>query len=190
MKIIVRFTQARWDAFSDYLMPKLPGAVPIIDDGQGAMQSFLRAMQEAGADPALVLEDDIILTKDFLQKAQAVIRLKRFDVIQFFSRSAKDLTVGARWRPGSSFSMNQCTYYPADLCNGLKSFHGRWKRLAEHPTGYDLMVADYLAELRQRYWQHVPSLVEHRVGPSAIDRRRSSKRQSMTFTDPDTEGLE
>ena len=35
------------------------------------------------------------------------------------------------------------------------------------------------------YWIHVPSLVQHRVAVSMIDSRRSSKRQSKTFIDPD-----
>jgi hypothetical protein len=42
-------------------------------------------------------------------------------------------------------------------------------------------MADWLATRGERYWLHVPSLVQHRVVPSVINRRRSSRRQSVTF---------
>ncbi len=45
------------------------------------------------------------------------------------------------------------------------------------------MVADFLKERHMRYYIHVPSLVEHRIGKSLIDPRRSSRRQSLTFRD-------
>lgn len=48
-------------------------------------------------------------------------------------------------------------------------------------SGLDLMVADWLKGRREKYWIHVPSLVQHRTLPSLIDSRRSTKRQSQTF---------
>lgn len=190
MKIIVRFTPARWDDYSGYLMPKLPGAIPIVDDGRGAMQTYLQALEEAGESPALILEDDIILTRKFLPKVQQAIRQHPDMTIQFFSRSTHDNKLGSRRKPGSSYMMGQCTFFPAGLCTHLREFYETWDRKAENPTGTDVMVAHFLAAYRLGYWLHVPSLVDHRVCVSAINPKRSSKRQSTTFFDPDPEGLQ
>ena len=189
MKVIVRFTPARWDAFSGYLMPKLPGAIPIIDDGRGAMQTFLQALEEAGDSPALILEDDIVLTRNFYSKASRAIQQRPEQIIQFFSRSVRDWSLGTRKKAGSTFSMNQCTYFPAFVCPRIRAFYETWPAREENPTGYDIMIADFLADRSWGYWVHVPSLVEHRQVVSEINPRRSSKRQSTTFHDPDTRGL-
>ena len=47
--------------------------------------------------------------------------------------------------------------------------------------GVDLLIQDYLKLTKQKYYIHVPSLVDHRIYKSAIDPRRSTKRQSLTY---------
>jgi hypothetical protein len=43
------------------------------------------------------------------------------------------------------------------------------------------MMGDYFKQQKIRYWQHVPSLVQHAEGISLINPRRSGKRTSPTF---------
>jgi hypothetical protein len=68
----------------------------------------------------------------------------------------------------------------------MRQFYDDWAvdNLEDHPNGTDQMVCDFLKSRREKYWLHVPSLVDHRIAVSMIDPRRSSKRQSLTFTDP------
>lgn len=167
-------------------MSRLPDAEPLIDyERRGAMMTYLAALRKAGDHPALLLEDDIILTRGFMEKARAAIADNPDSIIQFFSRSARDRKDGTRRKAGSSFSMNQCTYFPAGKCAAILRYFPQWGRRKEHPTGYDLMIGDYLKEAGLGYIVHVPSLVDHRRIVSEIDPRRSSKRQSTTFVDPD-----
>lgn len=181
-QFLIRACRERQE-FVDYLLERIPGAVVIYDTNRNAMDTFRAALAAAGDGPAVHMEDDIILTRRFTEKVEAAIAERPHMPIQFFSMRKADLTVGSREEPGRTFLMGQCFYLPAGMSRELLAY--RWPRLREHPTGLDLMVADFMRERRMRYWLHVPSLVQHRRGKSLIDPRRSSYRQSFTFEEPD-----
>lgn len=183
MRYIVRSIPERQDCV-DYLQRRIPGLEICQDRKRDAMDTFLRALEMAGNDPAVHLEDDIVLARDFTARVEQEISRLPGDVIQFFSMRAKDLTEGSRW--DRNFLMGQCFYLPAGWSLRVREFFGRWWPLNrnENPTGLDLMVGDYLRSVRQSYWIHCPSLVDHRNRKSAINPRRSTKRQSKTFKDP------
>jgi hypothetical protein len=146
----------------------------------------------AGDDPVIRLQDDIILTKNFLAKAEAVIAEHPDDVIQFFSMRKDDLTFGSRWCPGSTYLMNQCFYLPAGVSRQLIDFYWSptWARYYEtHPTADDSMMATMFQSQRRKYFLHVPSLVDHQKTRSVVNPRRSSSRQSLTFIDPEYENF-
>jgi hypothetical protein len=151
------------------------------DRSRDAMDTFLRALRHAGDDPAVHMEDDAILCADFRAKAEAVIAARPGFVIQFFSRLAEDSARGSRLMSGQRFAYNLAFYLPAGYSAQLAAYHARWPRRHELLNHYDLMMGDWFAERHEAFWLHVPSLVQHRVARSAIDPRRSSKRQSLTF---------
>lgn len=171
--------------FVDYLKTHIPHLEVVWDTTNNAMDTFLTACRYTGNDPVIRLEDDICLTKNFLQKAEAAIQERPNEVIKFFSRSKDDLEIGSRYKAGGSYIMNQCVYLPAGLAPKLADFYPEWKNKDKHPTGLDLMMGDYFAKHKMRYWVHIPSLVEHAEVVSQIDHRRSSKRQSKTFQNPE-----
>lgn len=81
--------------------------------------------------------------------------------------------------------MNQCHYMPAGESRSLLAYAEAWPGWTRDPNGYDTMMNAYFRERKMKYWLHVPSLVQHRVCVSQIDRRRSStSRLSRTFVDP------
>jgi hypothetical protein len=181
MKIIIRTCPGR-EMYRDALLSVLPDATIVADKTTNAMDTFLSAMEAAGPDAALHLEDDILLASNFRPRVEGVIGGRPGDVIQFFSRRSADVTVGSRWEPGRTFLMNQCFYLPAGYSADLREFARLWERYSQHPTGYDILMQDWLRARRERYWLHVPSLVQHRDCVSAINPRRSRSRQSATFS--------
>jgi hypothetical protein len=181
-QIIIRAMPERSDEIA-YLSAELPQAVWCIDKTCNAMDTFLDAMRLAGEQPAVHMEEDIVLTRNFQQKLDAAIAERPNDVIQFFSMRKADLTIGSRYDPGSRFMMNQCFYFPAGISKQVLEYAPLWERRREHPTGTDIMIADYLRNHKMQYWIHVPSLVQHKQLVSLIDSRRSKKRQSLTFVE-------
>lgn len=172
-----------------YLQTHIPHLEVVWDQKRNAMDTFLRGCLEAGNDPVLRIEDDILLTRRFLEKTEEVIKNHPDDVIQFFSMRRKDLTIGSRWEPGSTFMMNQCYYLPSGVSRQIYDYYwsADWqtKYAKDAPTGYDILMARLFQQQRRRYWLHVPSLVEHLITPSVINPKRPMRRQSLTFTDPE-----
>lgn len=184
--VIIRACSER-ALFVDYLQRRLPEAVIVWDRRRDAMDTFLLALEAAGDGPALHMEDDVILTRDFAAKVEAVLAEHGDRPVQFFSLPRKRDVEGSRMEPGRTFCMGQCFYLPAGMSRKLLAYAPKWPRRDEHPTGLDLMVSDFLSAHRLRYWLHLPSLVQHRRLPSLIDPRRSKSRQSASFVDPDDE---
>lgn len=182
-RYLVRAMQERTPYLAD-LQAAIPQLEIVWDEKRDAMDTWLRALAEAGADPVVHLEDDAFPTRDFLAKAEREIAQRPDDVIQFFSRRKADPTEGSRWMPGAGFSCAVCFYLPAGCAPALREYFPIWDQTCTrgpHPTAVDWHIPDWLARQRKRYWLVVPSLVQHRIGPSLIDHRRSSRRLSATF---------
>ena len=183
MQVIVKAVPVRGSMVA-YLKKHLPEAVFCMDQKGCAWDTFLRSLDMAGDGPALHMEEDVILTRGFMDKVRAAVSQRPNTLVQFFSMRKKDLEVGSRW--DRSYLMNQCFYAPAGYSAAMLEYSSEWGKqwLAEHPNGTDLMVRHWLQSRKEAYWIHCPSLVDHRVAKSIINPRRSSKRQSFTFKDP------
>lgn len=178
--IIVRTCPGR-EEYARYVTTLLPDALVSMDRAKNAMSNFIQSLKMAGEGAALQLEDDLELTTGFRAKVNSAINCNPGSVIQFFSRKKDDLTVGTRWLTGATFMGALCFYLPPGYSSALVAYYPTWRRRVEHPSGTDLMVADFLKDRKERYLTIVPNLVEHLVGVSSIDSRRSSKRQSLTY---------
>tara|TARA_R110000822_G_scaffold24746_1_gene75144 strand:- start:1368 stop:1931 length:564 start_codon:yes stop_codon:yes gene_type:complete len=184
MRYILRTCKGR-ESYVDYIAKQIPSVEICFDDRGGAMWNFIKSLEITGDDPVVNIEDDIVITKNFQEKAMAVINEKPDSVIQFFSMRKADKTIGSRWDSGASYLMAQCTYFPSKVSKGLLAYSKKYDRIDHKSQPLDSMVADYLKKTKQRYWIHCPSLVDHRVGVSMIDSRRAkTNRQSFTFEDP------
>lgn len=175
-----------WDQGRVRNVKAVKDAVPdlevVWDQSHDAWDTYLRTLEHMGSDPAVMLEDDIILTSDWRSKVEAEIAQRPDDVIQFFSMRQADLEVGSRWEPGRTFLGNLCWYLPAFFAAELRRFFDDWgpKLDGTHPTGTDLAVADCLKRSGRKYWLVCPNLVDHAPGPSMINPRRPP-RASRSF---------
>ncbi len=166
-------------------IPEIQAQIPqlevVRDLTRNVLDTFMRALLEVGDGPAVLLEDDILLTGDFVPKIESAIALRPTMLQQFFSLRKTDILLGSRLMPGPSFCMGQCYYVPGGFAAALYEYWPFWPGRYKHPIGNDTVVAGFLASRREKYWLHVPSLVQHRIAKSAIDPRRSSRRQSPSF---------
>ena len=186
-RVIVKAMPERQECI-DYLTKNLPLSEFCFDQKKCAFDTFLRSLQMAGDDAVIHCEEDIIITTDFVAKAQKVINMLPNNVIQFFSMRKNDTSEGSRWCHGSDFLMNQCFYFPKFYSSRLHKFYSLWQKTSlakKNPTGTDMFVRWFLTKTKQKYWIHCPNLVDHREGISMIDPRRArTNRQSFTFVDP------
>jgi len=180
MRYLVRTVPERI-AWLKELRAQIPQLEVIRDRTRVAFNTFLEALAICGTDPAVHLEDDIVLTSGFVVKIEREIAARPDRLIQFFSRRKEDPARGSREMPGSGFSFNCCFYLPSGYAAALRDYGLRWPKRQANPGGYDWMMGDWMKARGERYWLHVPSLVQHRVSPSIIDPRRAQRRVSATF---------
>lgn len=179
LRFIMR-TVPEWDT-SEY-KKIIPNLELCVDYRKNAYLNFCAALELAGNDPCIHLEDDIILCDYFITLAKSEILKRPNEVIQFFSmRKKDDVLIGSRYIAGSRFISNLCFYLPEGLGLEILEFSKTWIGLQEHPTGYDLMMADYLKSKKLKYWNVVPNLVDHKHCVSRINPHRSTYRKSFTF---------
>lgn len=186
MKVIVQAVPSRQE-YVDYLKERLPDAIIVWDQGDGPHETLKEVLRVTGNGPAIHLEDDVILTKNFLQKAREAIEGHEDVVVQMFSMRKKDLTHGSRQEYAGTYLMNQCRYVPpffAANMLGYLSHHSVDSNL-EIRANPDVAVREFMKAYGMKYWLHCPSLVNHRVGVSALNKSRAkTNRQSFTFKDP------
>jgi hypothetical protein len=159
------------------------------DVSRNGYDTFLAALAYAAGGAALHLEDDVELTTGFGAKVEAVLADHGNDVVQFFSRRGDDAEKGSRAQPGAGFTWTVCFYVPERLSRNLASFGRGWSSqgfpevVDEHGKrpAFDYMVGAFLQAAHESYWLSVPSLVQHKDWTSAVNSRRSRRRQSATF---------
>jgi hypothetical protein len=132
---------------------------------------------------AVFLEDDIELCLNFKDRVLNEIQKRPDDIIQFFSMRQDDLTIGSRYIAGYKYLMNQCFYMPLSVIKKVYDCFDEFEtvRTDNRVGGTDSLIQYTLKKHKLKYWNVVPNLVNHTEGVSAIDKRRSSKRQSFTF---------
>ncbi len=174
------------------LQEQCPGAAFTVTThvpGEPARVTFPRAMS-AGAELAdrrpwvLQLEDDVVLAPSF--GADALAGVADCDVVTLFSRSKADLAAMDRnerfRRTGpSSFSMSQAFLIRRELAAGVEDFAPVWYAAhPEHNRAADLLLGAYLSSKKARVLVRVPSLVQHRRGPSTLPGHHGA-RQSESY---------
>jgi hypothetical protein len=186
VRIIVRGVSSR-QPYINYVARRIPSAEWCIDQNRtrdgtnyehSALRNYCEALRRAGDDAVVHMEEDVLLCGNFEQRLNEEIGKRPDNVIQFFSMRKDDKSVGSRW--DKNFIMALCYYLPAGYSKKLLDFHDRWV-LGGHEYANDIMVRDWLDSRREPYWICVPNLVQHRIGKSEINSRRSSKRLSLTF---------
>jgi hypothetical protein len=122
LKFIVTAVPARAN-FLDYLHRHIPDLIVVWDQGQGAMETFRRSWRLLPECPTVRLQDDVVLTVDFVAKCRMAISEHPNVPINFFSRSKYDSSRGSRWKPGGSWMMNQCYYLPPNSTRRVLSIN-------------------------------------------------------------------
>jgi hypothetical protein len=173
MRFVIQHVPGQRQELLDALRRALPEAEVVECDGR-PMQTFLRTLRPWAH---WHLEDDVLLAPDFLARAEIVVQDHGEGLINGFA--ARPFPEG--FRPGSSYMWNQCVFLPAGFGPAIEEFAGRWPRLMEHPTGFDLLIRDWLVKMRKHFWLISPSLVQHAEVRSLLGPARSKHRVSQSF---------
>lgn len=142
------------------------------DYNHDAMGNFLNSMNFTDK-PAIHLEDDAILCDNFVERVTEAVSQYPDKIINFFSLRSRDYEEQKPFLvPGSRYIGNVCFYLPAGYGPMIASHYDVWPGKVTDPTGYDLLMADWLKGRKESYVQWFPHLVNHGTGKSIINPRR------------------
>jgi hypothetical protein len=150
------------------------------DTDHSAFDTHKDLLAAMGDGPGLMLEDDVDLAPDWRRRVEEVIAVRPRQVVRFYSSYPDDATLGSRSLPGKEYAMNLCTYLPATYAATLLRWMGD-RRPRAWLDYHDFVLGQWLDRRHEEFWNHVPSLVQHRRGRSLVKPGRSMNRQSGTF---------
>ena len=183
MLYIVRAVQERAH-FVKYLQKRIPDLRVVWDQERSAYRTFVLALKAQGNEPAVQMEDDILLCENFIERVEAVIEKNPGIIISFFTMRDIHESRIEGYSPGPT---NQCNYIPAEIAVGLveaSKTHDPTHIGAKGnllPESGDAFLCKYMQKNRLKYLISVPNLCDHRRGKSAMNPSRSSFRQSKSF---------
>lgn len=158
------------------------GGTIVWDEGRDPYGTFLRVLAEFGDRAGWLLEDDVVLCRDWAERAAEVVEQHHGLVIRGFSLGTRSGLVR-----GIEFYSTACVFLPAGTARAILDFEETLTpavRRREHLDQlHDHLIGMWLAHTRQDYWLHTPSLVQHHRWPSLVDPRgRGLDRVSPTFS--------
>lgn len=142
----------------------------LVDTKHGPNESFIEQLDIISDFDAVLLEDDVVLCKDFKETIERVINENKNYVINFFTRPTNYFTSHySQW-----FVYNQCTYYPKGVGKILAK-QMRQDMLKMKGSGYDLIEMRSITNLDLTVYNYRPCLVQHKdifslIGHSSTDR--------------------
>ena len=129
----------------------------LIDTEHKPITSFIAQLKYISAYNAVLLEDDVILCKDFKKRIEGVINKYPNDIINFFTEPMRYFTT----QYSLTFCYNQCTFYPMGLANRIAEIMITDFKIHPDAHGYDSVEARALMKLQIPHLQYRPCLVQH-----------------------------
>lgn len=149
----------------------------LIDYHHNCGKAFLEQLECVNDFDSVLLEDDVILCKDFKNRIEKVIAEHPNDIINFFSGPLEYQPEGYS---SHRFCWNQCTYFPKGIGKKIVDIL-RNNNFKTNSAEANMRFA--LIELDMNYYIYRPYLVQHIDDGSLMGHNTKHKRRSPFFID-------
>ena len=140
----------------------------IIDKEHRYTKSYIDALYKISDYDAVLLEDDIVLCKNFEEEIEKVVKQYPNMVINFFSKPDQYYTT----HYSTAFSYNQCTFFPKGtakiLADEIMKIYTPEEKLVR-PQRYGSLLYLSLINLSMPHIDYRPTLVQHIDKKSTYD---------------------
>lgn len=126
----------------------------LVDTEHNSGKAFLKQLLEINEYDAVLMEDDIILCKNFKKRIEEVINKHPNDIVNFFSKPCEYI----RPRYEHFFCYNQCTFYPKGFS---KVLHDKIIEYHLESNRQEVMMKNVLIKLKKYSFVYRPCLVQH-----------------------------
>lgn len=149
----------------------------LIDYNHNCGKAFIEQLEYVNDFDSVLLEDDVILCKDFKNRIEKVIAEHPNDIINFFSYPMEYAEEGySRYQ----FCWNQCTYFPKGIGKQIVDII---KKYNFTNTSAERNLRFALNKLHMKYYIYRPYLVQHIDNGSLMAHNTICKRRSPFFVD-------
>ena len=149
----------------------------LIDKTHKPVNSFIEQLKYISNYDAILLEDDVILCKNFVKEIEKIIKCYPNKIINFFTAPFDYFTTYVRLE---HFAFNQCTYYPKGVS---KLIAEEMERNKNAYIQYDSLENVALRNLKIVHVKYRPCLVQHKDESSIIQKNKNVKRRTIYFKD-------
>ena len=168
------------------------------DHGMGCWRNCMRAWRSVSerATHHLVIEDDLIFCRDFMDGVRAAIEMQPYAPISFYAnrkecQEAHDQ--GKSWVLIPDGTWGQAVCLPAQMARDFTAWCDR-RISPEAPKGehvyLDSFLALYLMEIKKAAWCTVPSLVDHAGANRSLIGIGHAQKRARVFLGADRSALE
>lgn len=150
----------------------------LVDAEHKPVESFIKQLSIISEYDSVLLEDDVILCRNFKQRIEEVISKYKDKMINFFTNPSSWFKTKENI---GCFSFNQCTYYPKGISKLLAEkivIFKNWNKI-----GYDLLMNKALVNLNISHIQYRPCLVQHIDIKSLLPFQYFKPRRCIYFID-------
>lgn len=137
----------------------------LVDTEHKPIESFIEQLEQISEYDSVLLEDDLILCKDFKNKIEEVINKYPNKIINFFYHQDEYYQT----REAMEYSNNQCTYYPKGVG---KLIAKEMKNFVKYSNQYSWIENLALRKLHFTHIQYRPCLVQHLDNGSLIQKHK------------------
>lgn len=139
----------------------------LIDKEHKPIESFIDQLRYISKDNAVLLEDDLILCRNFQEEIEKAIEEYPDKIINFFTMP----TVYYETHESGEFAFNQCTYYPKGMAKVVADQMEFEHELDMTNPSYASLENKALKDLGIKHIHYRPCLVQHLDTSSLIDKR-------------------
>ena len=137
----------------------------LVDTEHKPIESFIEQLEQISEYDSVLLEDDLILCKDFKNRIEEVINKYPNKIINFFYHQDEYYQT----RESTEYSNNQCTYYPKGIG---KLIAKEMKNFITYSNQYSWIENLALYILNITYIQYRSCLVQHLDNGSLIQKHK------------------
>ncbi|MBS7256862.1 MAG: hypothetical protein KIG63_00255 [Methanobrevibacter sp.] len=139
----------------------------LIDKEHKPIDSFIKQLKMIDDYDAVLLEDDVILCKNFQKEIENVIEEHKDEVINFYTKPSAFFSSHFC----QQFIYNQCTYYPKGSAKKIAIQMEKEWDAAKSIKDYDVLENEAIHSLNMYIFNYRPCLVQHKDGYSLIGGR-------------------
>lgn len=149
----------------------------LIDKEHKPVDSFIKQLSTISEFDSVLLEDDVILCKEFVKEIEKAISEWPNQIINFFTMPHMFFTTSLGFH---TFVYNQCTFYPKGIGKKLAE---EMVKLREPYNQYDTLLNKALRSLVIPHVIYRPCLVQHIDANTFIQQSTSNTRRCIWYKD-------